>query len=71
MYQTLKGFLSKKKRDKKEVQCPICRENPEIFCNCLLKDSRCPNNHWWHTNKEGKIVLGRGKHYSEEKVKEN
>ena len=72
MYQTFKDFFSQKERAKeKEVLCPICKESPELTCNCLMKDSRCPNNHWWHTNKEGKIVMGRGKHYSEEKVKEN
>jgi hypothetical protein len=64
MYQTFKAFFSQKKRKKdKEVLCPVCRESPELFChNCPLKDVRCPNKHWWHINKEGKIAIGRGKH---------
>ncbi len=58
---TLEQQIEKYKKQEEDNQnrCPVCNEKEYIKCNCVLQDSCCINNHWWH-NKNGNKKLGRG-----------
>jgi len=43
--------------------CPICGEEFDAQCRCMLGDRRCKNNHWWfQCPVHHCLVLGKSDH---------
>ena len=38
--------------------CPVCEELPVRTCPCAYSDKSCANNHTWHTDRDGKNIIG-------------